>query len=309
MSGRPSVVAEGLPGRAPKSISEPVHLSVVIPAYNEEGAIAHTVEDLNQVLSQLTITYNIIVSDDASTDGTLDQAKQSCAFVVTSPQNRGYGAALKQGIAEGNSEFVAIIDADGTYPADRLPEMLELASFADMVVGARDAAMTNVELIRRPAKVILTALASYLTRTRIPDVNSGLRIFRRSVLENFIPLLPTQFSFTTTVTLCMLCSYARVVYLPIEYKPRIGKSKIRYTDFFSFILLVLRTITLFNPLRIFVPLGAILFLIGLLKLGYDIMLGDLSESAIFGFLSAIMLWSLGLIADMISRLHLRPQTK
>ncbi len=302
-----NVADEARPLRAPKSIADPAYLSVVVPAYNEEGAILQTVVEVREALSRLPITYNIIVSDDASTDATLKKAKQSGAFVVTAPENVGYGAALKRGIAAGNSEFVAIIDADGTYPADRLPEMLELAKSADMVVGARDAAMTNVALMRRPAKRILTALASYLARRRIPDLNSGLRVFRRKTLENFIPLLPARFSFTTTVTLCMLCTYARVVYLPVEYKPRIGKSKIRPTDFFAFMLLVLRTIVLFNPLRIFIPLGAALFLLGLLKLGYDIVVGDLSETAVFGFLAAIMLWSLGLIADMVARLHLRPQ--
>ena len=309
MSARPNTAAEARPRSAPKTISDPVYLSVVIPVYNEEGAIAQTVAGVDQALSPLPITYNIIVSDDGSTDGTLKKAEQSDAFAVTAPENSGYGAAIKYGIAAGNSEFVAIIDADGTYPADRLPEMLELAKSADMVVGARDAAMINVALVRRPAKRILNALASYLARRKIPDLNSGLRIFRRSTLQNFLPLLPTGFSFTTTVTLCMLCSYARVAYLPIQYKPRVGKSKIRYTDFFTFILLILRAMMLFNPLRIFIPLGAALFLLGLLKLGYDIVIGDLSETAIFAFLAAIMLWSLGLIADMIARLHLRPQPK
>ena len=114
------------------------------------------------------------------------------------------------------------------------------------------------------------------------------------------------FSFTTTITLCMICSDLRVVYFPIEYGRRIGQSKIRPTDFFSFILLVLRAIVLFNPLRVFLPLGAVLFGLGGLKLIYDLVVGDLSESAILAFLAAIMIWSLGLIADMIARLHLRP---
>ncbi len=291
----------------PGSISDPVYLSVVIPAYNEEGAILQTVDEVKRALTPLGITYNIIISDDGSTDGTSTQAAQSTAFVISSPQNNGYGAALKRGIAAGNSTLIAIIDADGTYPADQLPAMLDAAQTADMVVGARDAAMTNVALIRKPAKYCLSLLASYLTQQSIPDLNSGLRVFRRSSLERFIPLLPQKFSFTTTITLCMLCTELRVTYLPITYKRRIGSSKIRYTDFSAFMLLVLRTIVLFNPLRIFLPLGAALFVLGFLKLGYDIAMQDLSETAIFGFLSAIMIWSLGLIADMVARLHLRPR--
>lgn len=289
-----------------KPAPKPVDLSVVIPAYNEEKGIRKTVAEVERVLSALPIDYEVIVSDDGSTDETRREAEQSGARVITAPENGGYGSALKRGIAAGNSAFVAIIDADGTYPASSLPEMLEMAESADMVVGARDAAMTNVPFIRRPAKLILNGLANYLARRKIPDLNSGLRIFRRDSLTRFIPLLPMGFSFTTTITLCMICSDLRVVYLPIAYGQRIGQSKIRYTDFFNFILLVVRAIVLFSPLRVFLPLGAVLFALGIFKLAYDIVIGNLSETAIFGLLAAIMIWSLGLIADMIARLHLRP---
>ena len=281
-------------------------LSIVIPAYNEEGAISQTVEDVTKVLSRLSASFEIIVVNDGSSDETGKAAAQTGARVIDSDENAGYGASLKKGIAASTSEFVAILDADGTYPAASLPAMLELAESADMVVGNRGAAMTNVPLIRRPAKFILNTLAGYLAGRKIPDLNSGLRVFRRSALTGFIPLLPMGFSFTTTITLCMLCSGLRVVYFPIEYGRRIGRSKIRSTDFFNFILLVLRAIVLFNPLRVFLPLGALLFLLGGVKLGYDIYIGNLSESAVLGLLGAVMIWSLGLIADMISRLHLRP---
>ncbi len=283
-----------------------VDLSVVIPAYNEEKAIGQTVTEMHRVLSGLSIDFEIIVVDDGSTDGTKKEAELCGAHVLHYPENSGYGAALKKGIAAGNSEYVAIIDADGTYPPASLPDMLEMAGSADMVVGARETNMKNVPLIRRPAKFILNALANYLAQRKIPDLNSGLRIFQRRSLIRFIPLLPMGFSFTTTITLCMICSGLRVVYFPIEYGRRIGQSKIRPSDFFNFILLVLRAIVLFNPLRVFLPLGALLFGLGVLKLVYDIVVGDLSESAIFAFLAAIMVWSLGLIADMIARLHLRP---
>ena len=283
-----------------------VDLSVVIPAYNEEGAIIDTVQRVQAVLTGAGISHDVIVVNDGSADGTLARAQETTARIVDLPENAGYGAALKRGIAAGNSEFVAIIDADGTYPAERLPDMLELAGEADMVVGNRGTAMKNVPIVRRPAKFILNGLANYLSERKIPDLNSGLRVFNRDSLKSFIPLLPSGFSFTTTITLCMLCSDLRVVYTPIEYGQRVGVSKIKPTDFFSFILLVLRVIALFNPLRIFLPIGAILFGLGTLKLIYDFVLWDLSESAILAFLAAIMVWSLGLIADMISRLNLRP---
>jgi glycosyltransferase involved in cell wall biosynthesis len=283
-----------------------VDLSVVIPAYNEELAIVQTIAAVNQALSDLPITYEVVVVDDGSTDRTADRAETTSARVVRCEENGGYGSALKRGIAVGDSEFIAIIDADGTYPASGLLAMLETAEHADMVVGARNTNMANVPFIRRPAKFILNSLANYLAQKKIPDLNSGLRVFRRGVLTRFIPLLPMGFSFTTTITLCMICSGLRVVYVPIEYGRRIGNSKIRFTDFFNFVLLVLRTIVLFNPLRVFLPLGFALFLLGVSKLIYDIFIGDLSESAVLGILAAIIIWSFGLIADMLARLHLRP---
>jgi len=285
---------------------KPVHLSIVIPAYNEEMGIVQTVTAVNQALSGLSTTYEVVVVDDGSTDNTAERAESTSARVIRCEENGGYGSALKRGIAASDSDLIAIIDADGTYPASGLVAMVKTAEHADMVVGARNANMSNVPLIRRPAKLILNGLANYLAQRKIPDLNSGLRVFRRDVLTRFIPLLPMGFSFTTTITLCMICSGLRVVYVPIEYGRRIGSSKIRFTDFFNFILLVLRAIVLFNPLRVFLPLGFVLFVLGFIKLIYDIFLGNLSESAVLGILAAIIIWSFGLIADMLARLHLRP---
>jgi glycosyltransferase involved in cell wall biosynthesis len=282
-----------------------LELSVVIPAFNEEKAIGQTVEEVRRALSGRSIEFEIVVVDDGSSDGTAEAANRSGARVVVCPQNQGYGSALKRGIASINSEYVAIIDADGTYPASNLPKMIELARSADMVVGARNATMTNVPLIRRPAKLILNNFANFLARRKIPDLNSGLRVFRRKSLARFIPLLPSGFSFTTTITLCMLCSGLTVDYVPIEYRRRIGKSSMRATDFFAFMLLVVRSIVLFSPLRVFVPLGAVLFVLGTIKFIYDIIVWNLSESAVLGILAGIMMWAFGLLADMLSRLHLR----
>lgn len=281
-------------------------LSVVIPAYNEEAAVRHTVEDVRASLDPLGIDYEIIVVDDGSRDNTRAEAIASGAIVDWNDENSGYGATLKRGVRRAKYEYVAILDADGTYPARYLPEMLALCRHQDMVVGDRGAGMKNVPVIRRPAKFILNHLASFLADRKLNDLNSGLRVFRRSELMPFLPLLPQSFSFTTTITLCMSCNGKRMVYVPIEYGKRVGRSKIRPVDFINFIILILRVITLFNPLRVFIPLGLVLFLLGVAKLVYDIFKMNLSESAIFAFLAAIMIWSLGLIADMISRLHLRP---
>jgi hypothetical protein len=134
-------------------------------------------------------------------------------------------------------------------------------------------------------------------------------VFRREPLEQFVPLLPEAFSFTTTVTLCMLATGQRVSYLPIEYGKRVGVSKIRATDFFRFMFLVCRLTVYFQPLRVFMPLGALLFVMGVLKGIYDIYVDNLSETAVLGLLGAVMIWSLGLLADMLARLNLRPSVK
>jgi glycosyltransferase involved in cell wall biosynthesis len=285
---------------------EGLSLSVVIPAYNEEGAVRQTIEDVRRELAATGVPFEIIVIDDGSSDNTLEIARSTGAVVDSNQVNTGYGAALKRGIKLAQHEYVAIIDADGTYPARYLPSMLAMCRTQDMVVGDRGAAMKNVPLIRRPAKWMLNTFASFLAERRLNDLNSGLRVFRKSELVPFIPLLPQKFSFTTTITLCMSCNGKRMIYTPIEYGKRVGKSKIRPVDFINFLILVLRMTTLFNPLRVFIPLGLMLMALGAVKFLYDIWMDNLSETTIFAFLSALIIWSLGLIADMISRLHLRP---
>jgi glycosyltransferase involved in cell wall biosynthesis len=281
-------------------------LSVVIPAFNEEGGIRETIEEVQAALAEMPVPTEIIVVDDGSKDDTRGEAAKAGVRVEANPFNIGYGAALKRGIRAAKHEYVAILDADRTYPARFLPGMLALAREYDMVVGDRGAEMNNVPLMRRPAKKMLNRLASFLAKRKLNDINSGMRVFKRDELIPFLPLLPSGFSFTTTITLCMACSDKPLVYTPIEYRARVGKSKIRPVDFINFIVLMLRVIMLFNPLRIFLPAGLAFFSVGCAKLVYDITQHNLSETAVFMFLASIMVWSLGLIADMISRLHLKP---
>ncbi len=287
----------------------PLAVSVVIPAYNEQDAVKATVDSVRAVLTEAGIAHEIIVVNDGSSDDTLARARETGARVVHFPNNGGYGRALKAGISVSTAPLVAILDADGTYPAKYLPEMIGMAAYNDMVVGDRGAAMKGVPMIRKPAKWVLNNLASLLAGHEITDLNSGLRVFRREPLEQFVPLLPEAFSFTTTVTLCMLATGQRVSYLPIEYGKRVGVSKIRPTDFFRFMFLVCRLTVYFQPLRVFMPLGALLFVMGVLKGIYDIYVDNLSETAVLGLLGAVMIWSLGLLADMLSRLNLRPSVK
>ena len=281
-------------------------LTVVIPAYNEENGIEQTVDHVRETLRGEPYPAEIIVVDDGSTDDTAAVAESTGVRVIRQPENIGYGAALKAGILASDSEYICIIDADGTYPAESIPELMAHAKDTDMVVGARPRRSTNVPFVRRPAKWFLNRLAGYLAGRRIPDVNSGLRILRRTSVKRFLPILPSGFSFTTTITLAMLCTNHRVVYRPIDYRPRIGSSKIRPSHFFTFLMLVMRTVVLFNPLKVFIPLGTGLFFVGVAKLVHDIVLWNLSETAVMAFLTAIIIWALGLLADMVARLQLFP---
>lgn len=290
---------------APVALDEPfVDVAVIIPAYNERHGVGPTVDRVKGAMAATGLTYEVVVVDDGSTDGTLDEAESHGVRVLRLPENRGYGAALKAGILKTASEFVVITDADGTYPPEVIPELLARMHDVDMAVGARAANDRSILRKRRLAKRFLGALASYLAGRRIPDLNSGLRVMRRSVLMQFLHILPPGFSFTTTITMAMLCNDYPVAYQAIECAPRVGSSKLRPKEFVAFILLVLRTVVLFNPLKVFLPMGAALFLVGFGKFIYDVTLWNLSETTVMAFLAAIVVWSVGLLADMIARVQL-----
>ena len=281
-------------------------VSVVIPAFNEEGAIEAGVRGVLTVMESSGIEFELIVVDDGSSDRTRELAEAAGARVLSLPENGGYGAALKAGIARSKHEIIVITDADGTYPAESIPVLLAELGEYDMVVGARVGESVAMPIARRPAKWFLRVLAGYLAGREIPDLNSGLRVMRKSLIKRFEHLLPSGFSFTTTITLAALCSGSLVRYSPIDYHPRIGKSKIRPTHAFEFLLLILRTIVYFNPLKVFLPVGGVFFLGGLAKFVYDVYIGNFSESALLGFLGAAILWAVGLLSDQLSRIGLRP---
>ncbi len=247
--------------------------------------------------------YEVIVVDDGSTDKTSERVRTTGARVVRHDTNQGYGAGLKTGIRSAKGDWIVITDADSTYPADRIPDLLRYANDHDMVVGARVGSAAKIPLIRRPAKWALAQLANYLAETKIPDYNSGLRVFRKSLAERFFKILPQGFSFTTTITLSSLTNGFRVKYIPIEYFERTGKSKIRpIKDTYNFAMLIVRTTVYFNPLRVFMPLSAALFTSGVAKMGHEIIYtGGLAETSIFLLLGSCQTVALGLIADMINK--------
>jgi len=281
-------------------------LAVILPAFNESAGIAGTLARVREALAAFTGTSEIIVVDDGSTDGTGAKATAAGARVVTHPWNRGYGAALKSGIASTDAAAILIMDADATYESAAILRLHAGLKDADMVVGARKLMSAGVAWIRRPAKWMLNRFASYLVGVPIPDLNSGQRVMKRDAVLRYMHLCPNGFSFTSTITLAMLANGHAVHYQPIEYARRAGKSKLRAAHFASFILLVVRSMVLFNPLKVFLPLGALLFAAGVAKLVQDIIRENLSETAVMAFLSAITVWSVGLLADMIARSQMQP---
>ncbi len=280
-------------------------ISVVIPAYNEEGAIAETIKEVRSVLDASDYEYELLIVDDGSEDRTVELAEAEGAKVIVQPENRGYGASLKTGIRHARNDIIVITDADATYPNDRIPDLVDQLEGYDMVVGARVGENVAIPMVRRPAKWVLGKIASYLAGRHIPDLNSGLRVMRKPLVRRFVHLLPSGFSFTTTITLAALCSDSLVKYVPIDYHARVGQSKIRPGHAFDFLLLIIRTIVYFNPLKIFLPAGAVLFLLGLAKFSYDVTQDNLSDTALLGFFGAAGLWAVGLISDQISKLAMR----
>lgn len=282
-------------------------VSIVIPAYNEEGAIRETIREVRGVMdaSKYKDIYELLIVDDGSKDRTAEFARAEQATVIQQPENMGYGASLKAGIRRSQYNVIVITDADATYPSERIPDLLDELGPYDMVVGARVGENVNIPLVRKPAKWVLGKLASYLAGRKIPDLNSGLRVMRKPLVRRFAHLLPPGFSFTTTITLASLCSNSLVKYIPIDYHARVGQSKIRPGHAFDFLLLIIRTIVYFNPLKIFLPAGAVLFLAGVAKLAYDVALNNLSESALLGIMGAAGLWAVGLLSDQISKTAMR----
>jgi glycosyltransferase involved in cell wall biosynthesis len=280
-------------------------VSVIIPAYREVAHVASQVESVQRVMERIGWPYEIIVVDDGSADGTAEAAAATGVRVLRKARNGGYGAALKTGIRAARHEWILITDADGTYPTEAIPELLALAETNTMVVGARTGETVRIPLVRRPAKWFLTKLASYLAGQRIPDLNSGLRLMRRSLVQRYEHLLPAGFSFTTTITLAATCNGHPVTYVPINYMARLGESKIRPRHAYDFTILILRTIVFFNPLKVFIPLGSALALVGALKFVYDIWKDNLSETTLLGALGALIVWSVGLLADQNARIAAR----
>ncbi len=284
-------------------------ISIIIPVYNEKNGLLPTINELVDCLHNLQDPYEIILVDDGSNDGTrelMDSFSEPNLIKIQHRTNRGYGAALKSGIEQANGCTIVITDADGTYPNVCIPDMVKIYQEEnhDMVVGARINNKNGIPLIRRPAKWFITWLASYLTNIKIPDLNSGLRVMNKDVVQKYQKLLPNGFSFTSTISLIMLTNGFSVKYIPIDYFKREGKSKIRpIQDTLLFLQLIVRTVMYFNPLKIFIPLSMILFILSFLVIIFSWLFLDQVMDVTFGIITmtAVNVLTIGMIADLIDK--------
>jgi glycosyltransferase involved in cell wall biosynthesis len=280
-------------------------LSIIVPTFNEEESIAEVLDAIEKGMAKESIDYEVIVVDDGSTDKTLEIVRSRKVKVVKHDHNKGYGASLKSGIAKASHDVIVITDADGTYPGSDIPVLFRHMNADgydyDMVVGARTGKQVNIPLFRRPAKWFLTQLANYLSECNIPDLNSGLRVFKKELIERFFGLLPDGFSFTTTVTIAALTNGYLVKFVPINYYERKGESSIKpLRDFLGFTSLVVRLIVYFKPLNFFLPASLILLVIGLSKALVDFLHQNyFGIGAAIVILAAVQIGFLGLLADLV----------
>lgn len=278
-----------------------IEVSIVIPAYNEEEAIGTDLDNIIEVMDKSSYQYEILVVDDGSVDSTAEIAEKKGVRVIRHKENRGSGAARKTGIKAAHGDIIVMTDADGSYPNHEIPNLLEYFPDYDQVIGARTVEKGTNKFARSFAKFIIRKLAEFLTGKKIPDLNSGLRAFKKEIILKYLPMIPNGFSCVSSISLVYLTNGFDVKYVPIDYYKRIGKSKFHpLKDTYQYFLTVVRIVMYFNPLKVFLTLSGFLFLVGIIKSVYDIVfLHTLQESDVVLLLAAIIVGTLGLIADLI----------
>ncbi|HEX5407740.1 MAG TPA: glycosyltransferase family 2 protein [Pseudonocardiaceae bacterium] len=292
--------------------SPPPHVTVVLPCYNEENHVRAEIERIVAAMNASGYTYELLAVDDASTDNTLDVLqKAELDFpnlrVLPFRRNGGSGTVRRVGSQIARGEIVVWTDADMSYPNERIPElvkMLDEDATIDQVVGARTTEEGTYKFLRVPAKWLIRKVAEWLTNQKIPDLNSGLRAFRKDVAQPYLRLLPAGFSCVTTITVAFLSNQHDVLYVPIEYSKRAGTSKFKFVrDAYLYILQVLRMVMYFNPLKALMPLALTLLSIGVVKGIYDVIAHPvrLATNTILVFLTGLIIASLALLADLIVR--------
>ncbi|CAA9215029.1 MAG: glycosyl transferase, family 2 [uncultured Acidimicrobiales bacterium] len=288
---------------------EVLDVTVVLPVYNEKGHLVEEIDRIRAALAASGKSFEILVVDDGSDDGSGEQLRTVDGIrLLQFHQNRGSGSARKAGTRAARGRVVVWTDADMTYPNHRIPELVDELDGWDQVVGARTSEQGTAKAARVPAKWIIRRLASYLTGTRIPDLNSGLRAFRADVARQYLHLLPPGFSCVTTITMAFLANGYSVKYVPVEYRERAGTSKFHWWhDTKRYLIQVIRLVLSYNPLKIFLPLGLLLGATGVAKLVYDVVDKDfrVTTSTLVLLLATFQVLAIGLLADLVVRLAKR----
>ena len=272
----------------------------MIPAYNEAAAIA----DVVAALAAAGPWHEIIVVDDGSGDATSSRASEAGAIVVRHPYNKGNGAAVKSGIRRASGEYVMIVDGDGQHQAADAGRIVAQLGEYDLVIGARPSS-TQATHARKAGNALLNWLASYLTGRTIPDLTSGFRAARREHLREFIHLLPNGFSTPTTTTLAFIKAGYNVTFEPTNARARVGTSKIRLArDGAKFLVIILKIVTLFSPLRVFLPISIVAFVLGS---GYAMWTvatqSKITNSSVLLLMFAVIVFLVGLVSEQISALR------
>lgn len=269
-------------------------VTIVIPAYNEEGALGPVID----ALKSLPLEANILVIDDGSTDRTGEIAKAHGATVVTHAVNCGYGRSVKDAVREATTDIIIVSDADGTYPIDQIPVLLtQFNRGFDMVVGARQGETYRGGFFKAIGRASLKAMVEYATGRTVPDVNSGLRVFRKSVAEPYFPDICEGFSFTTTITLVYMLTHHTVHYVPIAYHKRVGHSKVKIIkDTLRTMQYIVECVVRYNPLKMYLLLCAFTFAAGIISMPLG------GWAAFFlGLYTTVIVFGIGLIAETMRR--------
>ena len=288
------------PGLRPSSGKPRYSVTVIVPALNEAGAIGQVVRDLAERYPQ----HEILVIDDGSTDKTGELAASAGACVIRHEWNRGYGASLRTGCRYARGDIVVCFDGDGQHHAADVERLVEEIGAHDMVVGTRSRE-SYVPPLRRPGKFILSTFANFLAGVRIPDVNSGFRAFKRDVILRYLHLMPTGFSFSTTSTFAMLKSGRPVKWIPINVEKRVGTSSVsQIRHGFQTLLLMLRLTTLFEPLKVFLPVSGVFLFVAIAFLIANLLAGRaVPQTSVIMSVSSIMVFLMGLVMDQVSAIR------
>lgn len=291
----------------PESDTQRVTVSIVLPVYNEVGHIKEELTRIRTAMDASPYTYEIVVVDDGSTDGSAELLQKEPGIrLVQYAANRGSGFARRAGTHVARGDIVLWTDVDMSYPNERLPDLVDHMAGHDQVVGARTSEQGTARFFRVPAKWAIRRFAQFLSGVRIPDLNSGMRAFRRDVAQQYLHLMPNGFSHVTTLTMAFLGNDYSVKYIPIDYDKRAGSSKFHWLkDTQLYVLQVIRMAMLFKPIKVFLPPALILLIIGTGKVIFDIVTKDfrLATNTIGLLVAALGVFVIGLLADLIVQLN------